>query len=511
MENNNVFDGKDKINNESITNTTQTTDSNRVNSAPINQQENNAAMTNNSINAQIYTQNNGVVQSNTNESGVGDFVQSTSSNTQQQMGYLNQTPIDSKVIDEEELLREFVGKNYEKITTRKFNFAGFFFTTLYMFYRKMFLYGIVLFLVNLVVLNVINNFIVTVLFNVIVGLFVNKVYLYYAKKKIAKIKMKYPQLSSEDLKGLCYLKGGRSIGRIFLGLLVELGIALGVLIVMVIIGIGGMFGSLFNPDNWEITTNGNDMNIHDNINVDNNINNDVIPEVNDNTNPETNNNTDTELNNSNANTNNNTNPVQNNVNSGNNNTNNNVSPSTPINGTTLVEDVDINGYSCIYSQCFIPIRKGNAETNYRFDADNVELFKMLDDYSDYIRVDIYCIQEGSEKSIVDYKIYLNSNNKEITNVRTEDELRTKIGLYATGTHTVLLTLYEIGTTGMGVNSDTGYTYKNFIFIDKNNYKHEMEYINPSDTLNLIEGNKYNVTFEVKKNTFGYDYYIKAIN
>ena len=62
----------------------------------------------------------------------------------------------SQLIDDE-LLKAFIGNNYEKITTKPFNFAGFFFTTFYMFYRKMFLYALIVFLINLVILNVIND------------------------------------------------------------------------------------------------------------------------------------------------------------------------------------------------------------------------------------------------------------------------------------------------------------------------------------------------------------------
>ena len=37
-----------------------------------------------------------------------------------------------KANDNDELLREFIGKNYDKISTRQFNIAGFFFTMFYM-------------------------------------------------------------------------------------------------------------------------------------------------------------------------------------------------------------------------------------------------------------------------------------------------------------------------------------------------------------------------------------------
>ena len=81
----------------------------------------------------------------------------------------------------DELLKSFVGKNYEKIAKRPFNFAGFFFTTFYMFYRKMIGYSIILFFLILVTINIINNFAIMIIFNIIVGLFFNKLYLSYAK------------------------------------------------------------------------------------------------------------------------------------------------------------------------------------------------------------------------------------------------------------------------------------------------------------------------------------------
>ena len=42
--------------------------------------------------------------------------------------------------NDEELLKAFIGKNYDKITKQSFNLAGFFVTSFYFYYRKMFLY-----------------------------------------------------------------------------------------------------------------------------------------------------------------------------------------------------------------------------------------------------------------------------------------------------------------------------------------------------------------------------------
>lgn len=94
----------------------------------------------------------------------------------------HQQNINNNSYNDEDLLKSFIGNNYEKITRSPFNLVGFFFTSLYMFYRKMFLYGLLAFLINLVILCLANNYLVTYAFNLIVGLFINKIYLSYVKK-----------------------------------------------------------------------------------------------------------------------------------------------------------------------------------------------------------------------------------------------------------------------------------------------------------------------------------------
>ena len=342
---------------------------------------------------------------------------------------------------DDELLKAFVGNNYDKITTRPFNFAGFFFTTFYMFYRKMFGYGLLVFLLNFIVLNVMNNFVVTLAFNVVVGLLVNKIYLSYAKKKIAVIKTSNSQKSIEELKSICSTKGGTSVGQIFLGLVADLGIALVVLFVMTLIGIGSFIAGLFNFDNWNITT------------------------------------------------------IKNGSKSG-----------------TLVENVYVNGYSCFGSKCSVTIENSDSNSeNYLLGIDNSDLFGKLGDYKDYIKLNIYYSQKGNDKTIVDYKIFLKSSDDDITSVKTENELRDKIGLYSIGIHTDSLTLKKIGTTGFGYANDNSYTYTEYTFVDSKNNEYEMKYINNDDTLDLTEGQKYHVTFEVSEGTFDYEFTIKSIN
>ena len=108
----------------------------------------------------------------------------------------------------------------------------------------MFGYGILIFLAYLLLYNIVNtfdpslSFILSIGIWLAVGFFVNKIYLSYSKK------------SNEELKSICASKGGTSVEKIFLGLLAQFGIALVVLFIMALIGIGSAIGDLFNSNNW---------------------------------------------------------------------------------------------------------------------------------------------------------------------------------------------------------------------------------------------------------------------
>ncbi len=366
------------------------------------------------------------------------------------------TPNYANPLSDEELLRCFVGNNYDKITKRPFNFAGFFLGTLYMFYRKMFLYALILFTGSLIISSVINNYFISLLFNVLVGLLVNKVYLYYAKQKIAKIKANNVGKSPEEIKSICASKGGTSIGKSFLGFLAEIGIVILVLIVMILMGINTIFKDFLDPNNWNISINNGDINDVDNSFHQNN-------------------------------------------------------GEEEENKETLLEDVIVTGHACLGSKCSISIEDADGkEDNYAFDESNDELLTSLGDYSDYIKLNIYYTSKDSDKTITKYQIINKNNNEDISNVRNEEALRDKLGLYSTGIHTGTFTLKDIGTTGAGYNNGQSYTYTTYTFTDSKNIEYEMEYNNSNGLLNLIEGNKYSVTFEVTKGTFDYEFKIKSV-
>lgn len=236
--------------------------------------------------------------------------------------------------ESKELLKAYIGKNYEKITTKKFNFAGAIFGALYMFYRKMFGYAIIVFLIintiiPTVILNVTKNsllsFVIYILINIIiVGIFVNNIYVKFANQKINKIKSKNPSKNIDELKSICTNKGGTSIGYLFLGIITPIIMVIIIGIIMTIFSIGTMFGQIIKfPDS-----------IFSNLK-------DWIVTV------------DT------------------------------------TNGT-LVENVNIMGYSCIGKKCTISVDENNEDVDYNLKTNNDDLLRVLNDYKDYINVNIYC-------------------------------------------------------------------------------------------------------------------------
>lgn len=320
---------------------------------------------------------------------------------------INQQPI-TNTSEDNELLKAFIGNNYEKLTTRKFNFSGFFFSSLYMFYRKMFITGLLISLAS----SIISNFYpaAALLFAIVVGLTVNNIYLKYANKEIEKIKATNPGKSFEELKTICSKKGGTSGAAIFLGILIS-----------------GAVASALNIDSINNITNPNNKN-------------------------------------------------------NNNNSNQNI-----------IENASIAGYTCINSKCTLTVNDQDGKmTDYTIDENAI--ITKLSNYSKYINLDIYY---NEDNAITKYKITSKNNNEDISDVKTEEELIKKLGLYTVGTYTEKLTFKENGT------------FSSYIFINDKNIELEMDYPN-NTTSNLIKNNKYTVTFEVTEGIFGCEYTIKEI-
>ena len=265
--------------------------------------------------------------------------------------------------NDEVLLKAFIGEKYEKITTSSFNIPAFFFTFLYMLYRKMFLYSMGMFIINLIVLNVVNVFAVNLVFNILMGIFMNKIYLFYANNKIKKIKEQNQDKNPAELMAICARKGGTSVGLVCIGFIIDIVIAFLIMIVVVTL----QFGK-------EISK------IKDQVNKQNGG---VITEN---------------------------------------------QKNEPGESDTYLEDINLSGYMCMLSTCKVTISNGTNETTYQYNAPNSELFVELDEYSEYVKINIYVSGTGEEQKINAYELYSKTTNEDLTDVTTIEELNTRLGI-----------------------------------------------------------------------------------
>ena len=171
--------------------------------------------------------------------GIDKNVVNADAEVELQNTQFNNNVVENSIPDnDEELLKSFIGKNYDKITTKKFSFSGFFFSFGYMFYRKMFLYGIVFALIETALVSFIADTTVAsisvLIISILCGLIVNKLYIGFATSKIRKFKS--INVNQEQLNTLCAIKGGTSVGKVVLGILVEIIFAIVIAVVAIIIG-----------------------------------------------------------------------------------------------------------------------------------------------------------------------------------------------------------------------------------------------------------------------------------
>lgn len=155
-------------------------------------------------------------------------------------------------IMDSEYIKAFVGEKYDSFVNNPFNIGAFFFGNLYFFYRKMFAYGIVLFIITLAIGSITKIMGLGLLVNVLCAFIANKMYLNFAAKKVKSLSMLY---SDMELMERCSAQGGTSVGLVFAGMATELVCSIIIMIIgIVVLGVS-LFGSLVNPNNWEITVN----------------------------------------------------------------------------------------------------------------------------------------------------------------------------------------------------------------------------------------------------------------
>ncbi len=117
--------------------------------------------------------------------------------------------------DEFILLNEYIDKNVAKMKNG-FSWPTFFFSSYYMFYRKMWLLGILTIIITGVIYKFIPNsliaFLVHLIFNIIIASEFKDLYLKKALSTIDSIKADHPDATDEELAPIVKRAGGTSIG-----------------------------------------------------------------------------------------------------------------------------------------------------------------------------------------------------------------------------------------------------------------------------------------------------------
>ncbi len=196
----------------------------------------------------------------------------------------------------------------------------------------------------------------------------------------------------------------------------------------------------------------------------------------------------------------------------------------------LVEDVEYSGKGCFNSNCSITFVK---DRNYTLNTDRngYDSWIFTDDYNGYLKIDVNYVEKNGNYEVVDYKVMSRITGEDITSIKTENELREKLGLYVEGTYTEQLKLSAIVTVGIDTPSDESYDpnieYDNNLELkltDAKDIDYNMSYrfkasdnvVVSDDFTNVVidgqtytEGNSYTFTFNVSKDET-FDYYVYEI-
>ena len=122
--------------------------------------------------------------------------------------------VETKVVPfDSELLDAYIGKNAEKIKNKKFSWCTLLFNFIYLFYRKMWLYGILVIIASLVINIVVYPYggLFTLIGLIVFSFKIKGIYLKDAQDKINNLIKENPTKTKEEIKALCMKKGGTTI------------------------------------------------------------------------------------------------------------------------------------------------------------------------------------------------------------------------------------------------------------------------------------------------------------
>lgn len=137
------------------------------------------------------------------------FQSATINNTELTNNYSYQNAVNQ----DDYLLASYIGKNADKLTNNSFSIETFLFGTIYMLYRKLWIYGIAYLIGSLIISFFLSSYASLLIFAVNIYFSINfkKMYVNNAKEQIANIKKDNPNANLEELTMIAKKKGGTAI------------------------------------------------------------------------------------------------------------------------------------------------------------------------------------------------------------------------------------------------------------------------------------------------------------
>ncbi len=159
-----------------------------------------------------------------------------------------------EVSDED--VRAFIGKNYNKFVSKKFNWSFFFFGNFYMFYRKLLLKGLIYTFVVAAIGGILEALIqipgISSLFVIAINIYycfrINEVYYKEACNRTNRIEAENSQLNNEAMMSLLSKKGGGSLLYVLFGFLLTLAVSMVIAFIIFLISLIGLL-SIFSSIN----------------------------------------------------------------------------------------------------------------------------------------------------------------------------------------------------------------------------------------------------------------------
>lgn len=119
------------------------------------------------------------------------------------------------------LVRKYIGANADKLLGNTVNVPAFFFSGLYYFYRKMYLYGIVFLIIDIAILFLPYYYFWLLVFRLLLLFSTNKIYISSVYNDVQFIKESNKDKKRDDIARECSRSGGAHISGIIVGIILS--------------------------------------------------------------------------------------------------------------------------------------------------------------------------------------------------------------------------------------------------------------------------------------------------